>query len=497
MSPRRHRRSLVPLVLGVAFMLFAALFAAPAGAGATPTVRLFVASTDLTVERNRRDVVRVDPSAYITPVGKNFKLIVNRPDYDTPVTAKQVDPDSGRILRTISEDHLDGWDGLAEFAHLTALDDRGRIVSSKDVSFCPYASVRLSDEGPIVPTYTIGCYGGNPFFRGTVWGIDVGWASALGGDGYYSYGGRLRWKAEDDAYTVRVEIDPEWADLLAIAPDDAHAEVKVTVVDRGTDASNPRAFSEAAATPEAVASAPYPRTPIVTQPNPATLPDFFALPAWNISVRRGYLNFNATEWNAGPGPMVVDGSRNDAESTMDAYQYFLLDGEPVGRALIGQLEYVGGRHHHWHLEDFIRYSLLDSDKNTIQVSSKHSWCLVPTDAIDLSIENADWNVWAQDLNSSCNFYEPDSLWVREVVPVGWGDTYSQYFNGGGFDIRDLPNGRYYNRIEVNPGGSILEVTTANDTEDRLIRLRGRPSNRRVIVPPWHGIDTENSCGYYC
>ena len=44
-------------------------------------------------------------------------------------------------------------------------------------------------------------------------------------------------------------------------------------------------------------------------------------------------------------------------------------------------------------------------------------------------------------------------------------------------------------------GPILEVTTANNIQDRLVRLRGRPDNRRVIVPPWHGIDTENTCPY--
>jgi hypothetical protein len=489
---RRRRRLLVPLVLGVAFVLTAALFASPAALAATPTVRLFVTSTELTASRNHRGLVFVDPGAYVTPVGKDFKLIVNRPDYETPVTAKQVDPDTGLILRTFTDDRLDGWSGLAKFAHFTVLNRRGDTVAGQDVSFCPYASVRLSDESPITSAYPFGCYGSGPFFRGTVWGVDMGWASTLSG-GYYGYGGGLRWKARGDAYTIRVEIEPEWVDLLSITPSDATAEVEVSVVDRGT--MSPR--NTPPAPPEAPAAVPFARTPIVSEPDPATLPDFSALPAWNISVRRGYLNFNATEWNAGPGPMVVDGFRGDAESTMDAYQYFLRDGQPVGRALIGQLEYVRGRHNHWHLEDFIRYSLLDADKNTIQISSKESWCLVPTDAIDLSLENADWDAYAQDLQSSCNFYQPSSLWVREVLPVGWGDTYGQYFNGGGFDIRDLPNGRYFIRTEVNPGGSILEVTTANDTEDRRIRLRGRPSNRRVIVPPWHGIDTENACGYYC
>jgi Lysyl oxidase len=490
MSPGRHLRPLVPMVLGVALVLIAALFTAPAALAATPTVRLLVASSHVTVERNKHDFVFVDPGAYITPVGKDFELIVNRPDYDTPITAKQVDPDTGLVLRTFAEDRLDGWFGLAAFAHLTVVNGRGETVAGQDVSFCPYASVRLSDESPLTSAYPFGCGGYNPFFRGTVWGIDMGWASSLSG-GYY-YGGDLGWKARGDAYTVRVEIDPEWVDLLSIMPSDATAEVDVSVVDRGSMSPS----STPPAAPEAPAAVPFARTPIVTQPDPDTLPDFFALPAWNISVRRGFLNFNATEWNAGPGPMVVDGFRGDAESKMDAYQYFLRDGEPVGRALIGQLEYLAGRHNHWHLENFIRYSLLDANKNTIQVSSKDSWCLVPTDAIDLSIPNADWNAWAQDLQSSCNFYQPGSLWVREVVPVGWGDTYGQYFNGGGFNVRDLPNGRYYIRIEVNPGGSIHEVTTANDTQDRLIRLRGRRDNRRVIVPPWHGIDTENVC-YYC
>lgn len=492
MSPGRHRRPIVSMIPFVAFVMFAALFSVPAAAGPTPTLRLFVASDHMTAVRNRHDVVFVDPGAYVTPVGKDFKLIVNRPDYDTPVTAKQVDPDSGLILRTFTDDHLDGWNGLAEFAHLTVVDGHGETVASQDVSFCPYASVRLSDQSPLTSAYPFGCYASGPFFRGTVWGLDMGWASALSGGGYY-YGGGLRWKARSNAYTIRIEIDPEWVDLLSIPADDASAEVSVSVGDHGSMAPS----SSAPAAPESPAAVPFASTPIVTEPDPSTLPDFYALPAWNISVRRGFLNFNATEWNAGPGPMVVDGFRGDAESTMDAYQYFLRDGNPVGRALIGQLEYEAGRHNHWHLEGFIQYSLLDADKNLVEISSKESWCLVPTDAIDLSIPNADWNTYAQSLQSSCNFYQPSSLWVREVVPVGWGDTYGQYFNGGGFDVSDLPNGRYYIRTQVNPGGSIHEVTMTNDTQDRLVRLQGKGRERRVVVPPWHGIDTENFCGYYC
>jgi Lysyl oxidase len=131
------------------------------------------------------------------------------------------------------------------------------------------------------------------------------------------------------------------------------------------------------------------------------------------------------------------------------------------------------------------------------VSNKQSWCLAPTDAIDLSVQNANWGQLPQDVYSSCAYGQPGALWVRESLPVGWGDTYGQGVNFGAFNISDLPNGTYYVRTHVNPTGSIMEGSSDNNIEDRLIRLRGKPGHRRVIVPPWHGIDTENVCGYYC
>ena len=40
--------------------------------------------------------------------------------------------------------------------------------------------------------------------------------------------------------------------------------------------------------------------------------------------------------------MVVDGFRGTDQPTMDAFQYFLVDGEPVGKAPIGELDYHAG-----------------------------------------------------------------------------------------------------------------------------------------------------------
>ena len=80
-----------------------------------------------------------------------------------------------------------------------------------------------------------------------------------------------------------------------------------------------------------------------------------------------------------------------------------------------------------------------------------------------------------------------------MLDTGWGDTYSQWVAGQAFDVTDLPNGTYYVRVHVNPLGAMHEGSTANNVEDRLVILKGRPGNRRVVVPPWHGIDTDTGC----
>jgi Lysyl oxidase len=464
-----------------------------AAAAPTPTLRLLTATDRIKVVRQRHDYVNVDPGAFVTPVGGGFELRVGRPDYDTPIAVDQVDPGTGGTLRTIPNDMLDGWYGLRRFAEVEVLDRADRPVLQQVVSFCPnsYSPERLSDDAPLTPTYPYMCGGYSPFIMGQVWGIDEGWAAALFGD---PYGGGLFWKADRHLYTIAIEIKPEWIDVLGIDPSQAYATVRVKVVDSTTStASVPKAPSTSPS------STRYAATPIDTDPDPSTLPDIVATPAWGFQAygRKGvdYLTFNATEWNAGPGEMVIDGFRNDdPKPTMDAYQYFLQDGDPVGRAPIGQLIYDLD-HQHWHFEQFARYSLLDADMNPVMVSDKNSWCLAPTDPMDLTAQNADWRTYPTDLYTSCGYRQTGALWMREVLNVGWGDTYTQYLNGGAFDISDLPNGWYYLRTEVNPLGAIYERTSDNDIADRLIRLRGTPGHRRVVVPPYHGIDTEHGCPF--
>jgi hypothetical protein len=485
-----------------------AMFIAPTGsAEPIPSVRLFAASTRLRVQSGRNDVVSVDPGIYITPTGDDFELHVSRSNYDTPFTFEQVDPDTGAILRSLPLDSRDGWFGLKGFVHYEVVDAHGAVVKREALSFCPNADPwqreRISDEGPLSPRYPRDCLLADlarRFIKGMVWGIDLGWASPVIDRGGY-YGGRISWKAERRSYTIRVYIDPSWVRLLSIEPADASREVQVTIARSKTAAhhaalaSSDAASAVAPSVPSDAASAPDPRVPILTNPNPASLPDITPAPAYFMSTRQrnghDYLTFASTELNQGPGTLVVDGFRGTNDRSMDAFQYFLIDGEPIGRAPVGEFEFHAGRHNHWHFQQFALYSLLDAESKHVIVSDKQSWCLVNTDALDLTVPHANLTTRGLELRTSCG--GPKALWIREVLDVGWADTYGQGVGSGAFDITDLRNGTYYVRVQVNPLGSLFEADTSNNVQDRLIRLRGKPGHRRVIVPPWHGIDTENTC----
>jgi len=432
--------------------------------------------------------VAFDPGVWIASVGGAFQLFASRPDYDTPVTLVQTDATTGAVLRTLPVDLLDGWGGFKDFLHVAIRDDQGQLVYRAPLTWCPNANyrARVSDAGPLVSSYPQFC-GGGPFTRGMVYGIDDGWAVTATGD--YGYGS-LQFRAPRSRYDISMWIDPAWVDALDIPQADSSATVALRVVRRshGGGGGIARPSSDVGTPPGFVST--------TSQPPSDDLPNIIALPAWGVQTysKNGhdFLAFNATEWNEGPGTLEVEGFRPQDATEMDAFQYFLDDGKPVARANVGGLKYDPA-HQHWHFEQFTQYSLLDASSGTVAVSTKRSWCLGNTDAIDLSVPNANWQAYGGNIFTQCG--SAGAVWIREVLDVGWGDTYGQYIPGQAFNITNLPNGRYYIRVQVNPQGLLYETTTSDNVQDRLIKLRGRPGDRTVIVPPWHGIDTEGSCQY--
>ncbi len=118
-------------------------------------------------------------------------------------------------------------------------------------------------------------------------------------------------------------------------------------------------------------------------------------------------------------------------------------------------------------------------------SEKEGFCLAPTDAIDMTVPRADWVPYSTGLATACGTQQ--SVWVREVLPTGWGDTYVQTLPGQSFDITDLPNGTYYIEIQANPTGVLYERDTTNDIQLRQVTLGGSRGDRTVVAAPWHGI----------
>jgi hypothetical protein len=484
MRPRCRRPGITLLGLAVA-----AACALPPTAGAAPSdpsVRLLSAGGSATLYRNGKRVLLVDLPVWVAAAGGDFELRVSRPDYDSPVGITQVDSSTGDVVRDVPEDALDGWSGLSGFLEVTVTDSAGNPIRQRSFTFCPNAwdRQRVGDSGPELARYPTFCGDWLSFFtKGMVWGLDAGWASPAFA---WSDLGVPTLSLPAGEYTMTVRIASSYAELFEVPAEDAEVTLDVTVVERDRH--------------PVPGPIPIPRSsrpvqelgvPDVSDPDPSTVPDLVALPLWEMSTHnrngRDFLRFAATPWNAGPAPMVIEGFRRFGEATMDAYQYFRdADGNVVGRAPVGELAWDERRgHHHWHFLQFASFTLQDAAQMEVVRSKKQSFCLAPTNAIDLTVERAVWNPYDSGVHTECG--SEGALWVREALQAGWADTYFQSVGGQAFNITNLPNGWYYARLEVNPLGALYETTTANNAESRLIHLGGRPGRRTVLVSPWHGI----------
>ncbi len=503
-APHRRRSGVIALVVSVALFATTLLVetAAPAAAAAPPSIRLIRGTPKVTLKRPINRPAYLDLGVYVAAVDGAFEVWASRSDYDTPVSFWQV-LRSDRAISTypLAITAKNPWIGLPKFLHLTVANDAGKVVLDRFRPFCPGSGelARVNDGGPDVPTYPQFC-GGNPFTLGEVWGIDDGWASNA-----FGYGTNTTINGPDGHYTATVEIAPGYQSMFGVDPADASVSVSLRVKTQRHSTCLP--FCEGGVQRRGLGhdegsnlGSQADSVPVVSDPDPSVRPDLVALPAWGITIDhqrksdRDYLDFGATVWDKGPSPMVIEGFRRpDGAPVMDGWEYFYSNGVPVGRAPAGDLMWdARPGHQHWHFEQFARYALLGADQTQIVRSQKTGFCLAPTDAIDLTLSGAEWNPYQIGLGTACG--SRGSIWTREVLPTGWGDTYFQGLPGQSFDITDLPNGTYYISVQANPDGSLVEVSTENNTELRRVILGGRPGHRTVEVPPWHGIDTEGNGG---
>jgi hypothetical protein len=366
-------------------------------------------------------------------------------------------------------------------------------VLTKDLAAClngAFNPARVDSSGPDQPSYPFDC--GGPMSQGAVWGIDQGWANELFLD--------FNFTPPDGTYTLEVSIAPTYATQLQIPDTSAKVSLQLvvtTVKDGGCGIGAngcPPVYAAAAARSNATAGSSAagaagegPRAATaggtVSLEHVSGIPDMRALPAHDLSITHtknghDYLNFGATIWDAGSGPLVVEGFRSGDSETMNATQFIYQDGHPVSSQPVGQFEFDHRRgHDHWHMENIAQYDLLDLAGNQLVRSDKQSFCLAPTDAIDLTQPGAEWQPDRAGLWSACQ--GEDAIWLREVLPAGWGDTYYQDVAGQSFDITKLANGHYQIRVTADPNNSLVESDYTNNTGLRTITLGGTPGHRTV------------------
>ena len=468
-----------------------------ASASSPPSIRLIAASSSAEIHLGRRGSYEIHFPLLLASVNGPFELWAQRATYDDPVTLSQIVRDSsGAItdqLAVAGVPEPDMGKGLPAFLQTSLTKRNGTPIQDASRAFCSnsYLQERLDDTGPDVTNYPAGCWA-SPFTRGSVWGIEQGW----GTDIRTSLGRTLR--IDEGTYRLSVSIAAPYRAAFGVSDADASVTVPVTVMKGGGTM-----VAKAGATDSEAAPAPEATSMPITIPPDSALPDIEALPAWGMTVDnraksgRSFLNFGATAWNAGPGILAVEGFRDPDSTTMNAFQYFYENGDAVGKVDAGTLEYDSRpMHDHWHFRDFAAYSLLDDNHVKVVDSGKEAFCLAPTDPINLTVDNAEWRPWLTDLSTACG--EEGSVWIREVLQTGWGDTYAQYRPGQSFDITDLPNGTYFVKVQANPDGVLLEASSSNNVALRKIHLRGKAGERRVVVPPYGLIDTEGlGCGKFC
>ena len=101
-------------------------------------------------------------------------------------------------------------------------------------------------------------------------------------------------------------------------------------------------------------------------------------------------------------------------------------------------------------------------------------------AVDLTVPDAAWNPFNTDLSTSCG--DSSSLSIREVLASGWGDTYQQFRAGQSFNLRGLPNGKYFVAVIANPENRLVEASKDNNVSLRKVFIGGTPGHRTVRAP---------------
>ncbi|QBR91666.1 lysyl oxidase family protein [Nocardioides euryhalodurans] len=497
-----QRRALTAAATGVALALSGALSALTTTSAQAEDVvsPLVLDAPNRVVARSYDGYVYSGLGFRMTAKGAPFEIRATRPEaYDGPIAAVWQRGAGAEDDVALPEGSMSSWQGLDHFATVRILREGRRPRVIRTPGCFNGEATKVGPTGPISNPYPWGCPW-NPYTLGSVMGVAQDYSASM----FPEWGSALRLKP--GTYEMVAFITPEWREFFGISEADGRAE-STLVVRKGRENWRPTARTAAAAAQRAATADTTDdgleeTTDAPTAESAGALADEFApdlrsLPAFDISLNEKgtAMRFGATVWNGGAGPMVIEGFREDHdhaarsgpgdhEDHMTAYQYYFDgDGNQTGYEAVGEFAYHAANHNHWHFEDFARYNLYGADANgdrledVVVKSTKASFCLVATDAVDLTVPNADMRPEYTDLGSQCGGRGAQSL--RQVLANGHGDTYHQFRAGQAFRIGNVPDGTYYIGVEANPadepggvneGRNLQELDYSNNDSFRKVEI---------------------------
>ncbi|WP_406023341.1 lysyl oxidase family protein [Nocardioides sp. NBC_00850] len=520
-KPRTRVRQLVSAGIGlvaaalVVTTTVTANYGAASGTTGKGTLKL-VAAADTVEVASYDGVAYVEPSVWLAAYDAAFEFRASHTAYDKPVKlTKTIIRGKKRTTTTAPASIVDGMKGFKDGLRVTLKNKAGKVILDESRPLCPggYDRQRVQTDGATGPVYPEFC-GGNWFTKGVLYGIERGMAVPTVSDLEFETKGETK-------LTMTMSVSKPVADFLGLPKTSRSAKQNLVIVDgcpeggcEGEGEMGARSAHGAhGADDDQGARTVVPRESLEGaedgrgrlplgggaggtshgKPKKSSLPDLVSVPAWQISTAvdeegTDRLNFAANEWNAGPAPMIVEGFRRGTAPVMDAYQMFYRDGKQVGMKRTGTMEFhEAPEHNHWHFLDFAKYELVDAKDKVVSTSGKQSWCLVPTDPVDLTVPGATLRPGQTGLESACG--SKSALWLRESLPSGWGDTYDQSQTQA-FDLSKVKNGTYRIKVTVNPDGNLYETTRSNNVSHRTVIIGGKAGARTVTVPPYQGVDTE-------
>lgn len=203
----------------------------------------------------------------------------------------------------------------------------------------------------------------------------------------------------------------------------------------------------------------------ITQKLPNLIPLQASELATYKSGNKTFIKFSTTSWNDGTGPLEIRGGDKERQTgKQKIYQRVYNDDDTTYQDLYAGSFLYHKAHRHVHFDDYAVYSLqlVNAPGGSERTSAKTTFCILDTDAINLSLFGAPLTSQYRTCNSQI-----------QGMSVGWGDKYGSHLDGQSIDITGLPNGEYDLKIVIDPKSRIAEANETDNVSNLRIGIDGQ------------------------